>query len=95
MSTVSLRLLEAGYCRVPEFLSIRGGSLRPVRFPASVAVIEHPREGVILFDTGYSPRFHGIHSPDEVTQWFKDLGLVDVRGFPWNTAVRGRRPVAG
>ncbi len=36
---------------------MRGGRMRPIKFPATVAVIEHPREGVILFDTGYSPRF--------------------------------------
>jgi SAM-dependent methyltransferase len=47
-----------------------------------------------ILDTfdGYSPRYHGIHTPDEVKGWFRDNGLVDVetpRGV--NTSVRGRR----
>jgi glyoxylase-like metal-dependent hydrolase (beta-lactamase superfamily II) len=58
MSDLDLSFLEAGFTRHVEAGAMRGGSLRPVRFPASVAVIEHPREGVVLFDTGYSPRFH-------------------------------------
>ncbi len=85
MSHVSLRLLEAGYCRVPEFLSIRGGSLRPVRFPASVAVIEHPREGIILFDTGYSPHFHAQtrHFPNRFYAWATPVTIA-----PEDTAER-------
>jgi SAM-dependent methyltransferase len=46
-----------------------------------------------ILDTfdGYSPRYHGIHSPEEVEGWFREAGLVGVRRLPWNTAVRGRR----
>ncbi len=54
---ISLWLGAAGYCTHPEFLTIRGGSLRPVAFPAGFACIRHPQHGVILFDTGYSQRF--------------------------------------
>jgi hypothetical protein len=63
-------------------------------FPFSNQGLGVENDVLDTFD-GYSPRFHGIHSPEEVMQWFKDLGLVDIRGLPWNTAVRGRRPVAG
>lgn len=28
------------------------------RFPALFALIEHPKEGILLYDTGYSPYFH-------------------------------------
>ena len=63
-------------------------------FPFSNQGLGVENDVLDTFD-GYSPRFHGIHSPEEVTQWFLDLGLVDVRGLPWNTAVRGRRPVEG
>jgi len=48
-----------------------------------------------ILDTfdGYSPRFHGIHAPAEVEQWFKDAGLTDIHNpGPWNTAMRGVRP---
>ncbi len=54
---VSLWIGAAGYCTHPEFLTIRGGSLRPVAFPAGFACIRHPQLGAILFDTGYSRRF--------------------------------------
>jgi glyoxylase-like metal-dependent hydrolase (beta-lactamase superfamily II) len=57
---VNLWFLNAGYCTHPEFVSIRGGSRKPVRFNSSVAVIEHPQHGVILFDAGYSTRFHDV-----------------------------------
>jgi len=47
-----------------------------------------------ILDTfdGYSPRFHGIHNPDEVIPWFEKAGLTDIRTLPWDTAVRGRKP---
>jgi glyoxylase-like metal-dependent hydrolase (beta-lactamase superfamily II) len=58
MPVTNLWLLEAGHCTHPEFTVIEGGSRKHVRFPATVAVIEHSSLGVFLFDTGYSPRFH-------------------------------------
>lgn len=54
---VELQLMAAGYCRHPEFLTQRGGRIRPVPFPAGFALIRHPQHGNILFDTGYSSRF--------------------------------------
>ncbi len=54
---MELTLFAAGYCRHPEFFTIRGGSLWPVSFPAGFALIRHPQHGYILFDTGYSRRF--------------------------------------
>jgi glyoxylase-like metal-dependent hydrolase (beta-lactamase superfamily II) len=49
--------LTAGYCRHPEWLTLRGGTLKPVSFPAGFALLRHPHNGYILFDTGYSARF--------------------------------------
>lgn len=54
---VKLRVFSAGSCTHPEWVTIRGGSLRSVRIPALFACIEHPQAGPILFDTGYSDRF--------------------------------------
>ncbi|WP_340022952.1 MBL fold metallo-hydrolase [Paenibacillus sp. FSL K6-1096] len=54
---VELSILSAGYCLHPERLTLRGGSLKPVAFPAGYALIRHPEHGPILFDTGYSARF--------------------------------------
>lgn len=52
-----VRMLSAGFCLHPEFMSIRGGSWRPCRFPAGFACFHHQQHGVILFDTGYSDHF--------------------------------------
>lgn len=57
MSEVKISFIEAGFTNHLEAVSLGGGRLKKIRFPATVAVIEHPREGVVLFDTGYSPRF--------------------------------------
>ncbi|MHA7964264.1 MBL fold metallo-hydrolase [Paenibacillus sp. CAU 1782] len=54
---VELELFAAGYCRHPEFLTLAGGTFKPVSFPAGFALITHPERGYILFDTGYSERF--------------------------------------
>ncbi|MFN7133541.1 MAG: MBL fold metallo-hydrolase, partial [Myxococcales bacterium] len=55
--TVQVELREAGRCSHPESMVMKGGSLRPVPFPARFAVVRHPSHGIVLYDTGYSPRF--------------------------------------
>ncbi|NEW05747.1 MBL fold metallo-hydrolase [Paenibacillus sp. SYP-B3998] len=54
---VKLQLFAAGYCKHPEWVTIRGGKLGTVSIPAIFALIEHPVVGYILWDTGYSERF--------------------------------------
>lgn len=53
-----VKLLSAGFCVHPEFMSIRGGSLKPCRFPAGFVYLRHRHHGPALFDTGYSDHFH-------------------------------------
>ncbi len=50
-----LTLLTAGWTTHRAGIARRGSGWSPVRFPALVALIEHP-SGVVLFDTGYAPR---------------------------------------
>jgi len=57
MSEVRLTLLSAGFCECPEFIVLRNGSGRTLRFPATFALLEHPRRGPMLLDTGYTTRF--------------------------------------
>ena len=52
-----VRLLSAGFCLHPEFMSIRGGGWKPCRFPAGFLYLRHSRFGHVLFDTGYSDHF--------------------------------------
>lgn len=54
---VKLDLLKVGHCQHPECMAMRGGGRRAIDFPALVGLIEHPREGLMLYDTGYSRRF--------------------------------------
>jgi nucleoside-diphosphate-sugar epimerase/glyoxylase-like metal-dependent hydrolase (beta-lactamase superfamily II) len=56
--SVTLRLFTTGYTAHPAHLAEVGASRRTtLRFHAMIGVIEHPTEGLTLFDTGYSPRF--------------------------------------
>jgi glyoxylase-like metal-dependent hydrolase (beta-lactamase superfamily II) len=55
--SISIRFFQAGSCRHPEFTLIQGGRLKSIEIPAIFALIQHPHQGYILFDTGYSPRF--------------------------------------
>jgi glyoxylase-like metal-dependent hydrolase (beta-lactamase superfamily II) len=68
---VGLRILTTGSCRHPEFATIKGGSWRPAAFPALVALILHPTEGTILFDTGYDPAFLDSTNrfPERLYRW--------------------------
>ncbi len=49
--------LSAGSCRHAERVVWRGGRLRLITMPSLVGALEHPSEGWVLFDAGYSPRF--------------------------------------
>ena len=54
---IRLTVLAAGHCTHPEFILMRGGQRHSVPIPALIALLEHPKLGPILFDTGYTPRF--------------------------------------
>ena len=63
----SIRFLEAGHTeQMEKFVNPVTGKWRKIRFPSTVAVIEHSTAGIILFDTGYSPRFY------EKTRYFPE-----------------------
>ena len=54
---------------------------------------DHPtfeRAVLALFD-GYTPVYHGVHSPEEVVEWFKEFGFTDIRLGATETAVSGRK----
>lgn len=56
-ASIRIRYFKVGGCRHPECMAIAGGRWRVVEFPFIAAVIEHPTEGLWLFDTGYSRAF--------------------------------------
>lgn len=57
MIELDWQLIEAGRCSHPEASSRSGASWRACEFPALVSLLRHPREGWILFDTGYGQAF--------------------------------------
>ncbi len=57
MSACRVRLFDTGYCSHPEHVVLRTRRLRPMRFPAMFALIEHPERGPVLFDTGYGAAY--------------------------------------
>jgi SAM-dependent methyltransferase len=67
------------------------GAIRRIfPFPTHGLGIEHD-----ILDTfdGYSPTYHGIHSPEEVEGWFREAGLENIyRPSDWFTCVRGFKP---
>ena len=85
------------WCRWFVPMALRHPNNVLIRFISRVFPFSRQGLGVEndILDTfdGYSPRFHGIHTPAEVERWFRDVGLVDVRNpGPWNTSMRGVRP---
>ena len=66
------------------------GVIRRV-FPNSAQGLGLENDILDTFD-GYSPKYHGVHSPEEVEGWFREVGLSDiVRPSQWTTCVRGRK----
>ena len=55
---VELTLFTTGYTPQPYFLAERGRGRSKEPFHATCALIKHPRHGLFLFDTGYSPAFY-------------------------------------
>lgn len=49
-------VLDTGYCLAHENLVLRGGARRPIQCHSIVALLRHPRQGWLLWDTGYAPR---------------------------------------
>ncbi|WEN16357.1 MBL fold metallo-hydrolase [Rhodanobacter sp. AS-Z3] len=57
MSGIDWRIYEAGHCTHPECATRRGAPLASIRYPALAFLLQHPQQGSILFDTGYSEHF--------------------------------------
>ena len=67
------------------------GAIRRM-FPFSTQGLGMENDILDTFD-GYSPTFHGIHSPEEVEGWFREAGLTRIsRPSGWNTCVKGVKP---
>lgn len=65
---IQLHMLKVGECRQCAKLANRSAPLGGMHFPALCALILHPTQGAILFDTGYSDHFfHACqHFPEKL-----------------------------
>ena len=54
---LKIRVRTAGRAWVRPFTFQPGGGWRWMEVPALFAIIEHPTQGLLLWDTGYAPRF--------------------------------------
>jgi nucleoside-diphosphate-sugar epimerase/glyoxylase-like metal-dependent hydrolase (beta-lactamase superfamily II) len=54
---LKVRVRTAGRAWVRPFTFQPGGGWKWMQVPALFAIIEHPKEGLLLWDTGYAPRF--------------------------------------
>src|SRR5215217_3345712 len=77
MKRCRVHILRAGACSHPQVMTRRDGSLKPVEFPALAALILHPDEGAILFDTGYDPAFFEATRtwPEILYRWMTPVDL--------------------
>ena len=57
MTHVKLTIRSSGHCLAEGHHVMKGAPKTPVRFEAIWAEIDHPTQGKILFDTGYTWRF--------------------------------------
>lgn len=88
--------LLTGHCRHPELMTIRGGTVRPVAFPAVAMLLIHPEEGPILFDTGYDPAFLAATArlPERFYRWATPVTLPEGRDAASQLRARGIDPGA-
>lgn len=91
---VRVELLEVGHCLHCERMARAGGSWRPVRFPALAALIWHPTQGPLLYDTGYADHFHAATEPfpERLYRWVTPPVLPEGERLARQLAQRGLRP---
>lgn len=80
---------------IPKMESYRGSNF--FEYVKSVFPFSDQPYGTQLniLDTfdGFSPKFHHIHSPEEVYGWFVEAGLTDIFEPGWITSIAGRKPI--
>jgi len=67
-ATVTVTVLDTGFCTTPASLIARGTGWASVRCAAPAFLLEHRVHGALLFDTGYGPRLRDAfaHFPERI-----------------------------
>jgi glyoxylase-like metal-dependent hydrolase (beta-lactamase superfamily II) len=92
--SVRVRLLVAGNSRQSERFSRRRGGGGHVRFPATVALLQHEQHGAVLFDTGYADRYFTATTPlpQRLYRWLLPVELPAGHSASAQLAALGVRP---
>jgi glyoxylase-like metal-dependent hydrolase (beta-lactamase superfamily II) len=71
-------LLDSGHCLASEHHLIRGGPRRKLQVHSLVALLGHPTQGWLLWDTGYAPRMFDATRkfPYRLYRWATPLRLA-------------------
>jgi glyoxylase-like metal-dependent hydrolase (beta-lactamase superfamily II) len=74
---VDIKLFEVGHCRHCERVTLAGGGWHAITFPSLAVLIVHPREGTILYDTGYADHFMSATArlPERAYRWATPVTL--------------------
>lgn len=94
MTSVRLTIMQAGHCTQPEHVVMPDRPWKHIPFPAMFALIEHPRFGPMLYDTGYSFRFFDetAHYPNKFYAQMTPIHLKEAELAVCQLAERGIRP---
>lgn len=81
---VELVPLRIGQCRAPARASRGDQGFAPITFPAGAALIRHPRQGEILFDSGYGAGFWTATQslPERLYRWATPAHLPAIERLP-------------
>lgn len=91
--TVEVAWLKVGSCRHLACMAARGAGLRQVEFPSYCALLRHPTQGWMLYDTGYSRHFLDATTgfPERLYGSLLPVQLPAEQCLPAQLAARGIR----
>ncbi|MBA2660693.1 MAG: NAD-dependent epimerase/dehydratase family protein [Bradymonadaceae bacterium] len=95
-TTVSLELFSTGTCNAPSLAVWPDGGTSMVELPAIFGLIEHPSQGTVLFDTGYSERFFEATRsfPARIFRWITPATIDAETGALGRLRTHGVDPLA-
>lgn len=91
MAISAIKILKVGKTFQKEFLTIKGGSLCQVDFPALVGLFIHDKFGPVLFDTGYDNEFFTAtsHFPEKLYAMVTPVDFTSNQSLPKQLEKRG------
>lgn len=93
---VTLTLHPSGVTFAPEFVTTPNGGRRRVTVQALWARVEHPTQGTLLIDTGYSAHFEAAtaHWPQRMWRWITPVQAAPEQGAAARLQAMGIAPAS-